>query len=188
MTRDETPVRVLRVFTDENALQGNPLGVIDGDLVAEADRQRVALRLGFSETILIDDHATGTLRIFTPAIEIALAGHPLVGAAWLLRRGRDSSEVLELRPPGGLVRAWGEPDGWTWIDSPLATLPDWTLVQLSSPAAIDDLAGPLRPDQDHVVYWAWIKPVVIRARCFAPRLGIAEDEAPVRRLSGSQHC
>ena len=32
MTHGDTPVRVLRVFTDENALLGNPLGVIDGDL------------------------------------------------------------------------------------------------------------------------------------------------------------
>ena len=174
---DETPVRVLRVFTDAAANWGNHLGVIEGHLVDEGDRQRVAHQLGFSETIFIDDHVTGVLRIFTPDVELALAGHLLVGAAWVLRSERHSSTVLELRPPGGLVRAWGDPDNRTWTEAPLSTLPDWTLVQLGSPAAIGDLPGPLRPEHDHVVYWAWIEPGVMRLRCFAPRFGIQEDEA-----------
>jgi predicted PhzF superfamily epimerase YddE/YHI9 len=174
----EKPVRVLRVFTDTAGLWGNSLGVVDdGRLVAESDRQRVAHELGFSETIFIDDRATGVLRIFTPAVELPLAGHPLVGAAWLLGCESDSSALLELRPPGGLVRAWSDDDNRTWIDAPLASLPDWTLVQLGSPVAIDDLSGPLQPEHDHVVYWAWVEPGVVRMRCFAPKFGITEDEA-----------
>ncbi|MGD0982940.1 MAG: PhzF family phenazine biosynthesis protein [Acidimicrobiales bacterium] len=174
---DETPVRVLRVFTDTATNWGNRLGAIEGHLVGEADRQRVAHQLGFSETIFIDDRLTGALRIFTPAVELALAGHPLVGAAWLLGSERRSSALLELRPPGGLVRAWSDSDNRTWIDAPLSTLPDWTLVQLGSPAAIGELSGPLRPEHDHVVYWAWIEPGVMRVRCFAPKFGVPEDEA-----------
>ncbi|MGO9962532.1 MAG: PhzF family phenazine biosynthesis protein [Acidimicrobiales bacterium] len=178
MTPDiEKPVRVLRVFTDTAGLWGNSLGVVDGRLVAESDRQRVAHALGFSETIFIDDRATGVLRIFTPAVELPLAGHPLVGAAWLLGRESDRSASLELRPPGGLVRAWHDAGDRTWIEAPLASLPDWTLVQMDSPAAIDNLSGPLQPEHDHVVYWAWIEPGVMRMRCFAPRFGIIEDEA-----------
>jgi predicted PhzF superfamily epimerase YddE/YHI9 len=187
---DELPVTVLRVFTDEGGNYGNALGVVDGALVGRDDRQRVAHGLGFSETIFIDDHATGELRIFTPSAELPLAGHPLVGAAWFLaaeRRGgagsgtaagsTENTPDLELRPPGGLVRAWIDGDGRTWIEAPLGTLPDWTLVELASPAAIDDLTGPLQPDHDHVVYWAWIGSGVMRVRCFAPRFGIFEDEA-----------
>jgi len=168
---------VLRVFTDPAGLCGNALGVIDGRLVGETDRQRVAHELGFSETIFIDDPTTGVLRIFTPAVELPLAGHPLVGAAWLLRHEDDSPALLELRPPGGLVRAWRDTDSRTWVDAPLASLPDWTLIQLRSPVAIDDLSGPLLPEHDHVVYWAWIEPGLVRMRCFAPRFGITEDEA-----------
>jgi predicted PhzF superfamily epimerase YddE/YHI9 len=85
--------------------------------------------------------------------------------------------VLELRPPGGLVHAWADVNDRTWIEAPLGTLPDWTLVRLDSPDAVEDLAGPLRPDHDHVVYWAWIETGVLRVRCFAPRFGVAEDEA-----------
>jgi predicted PhzF superfamily epimerase YddE/YHI9 len=174
---DNRPVRVLRVFTDEQGRWGNSLGAIDGTRVGELDRQRVAHELGFSETIFVDDDSTGELRIFTPAVELPLAGHPLVGAAWLLRREREAAGTLELRPPGGLVRAWEDGDGRTWIDAPLAPLPDWTLVELSSPGAVGDLTGPLRPDHDPVVYWAWIETGVMRVRCFAPSFGIAEDEA-----------
>jgi hypothetical protein len=66
----ETPVRVLRVFTDESGSWGNPLGVIDGQFVEEVDRQQVARELAFSETIFIDDREFGVLRIFTPVVEI----------------------------------------------------------------------------------------------------------------------
>ena len=170
-------VRVLRVFTDEAGRRGNGLGAIDGVLVGHDDRQRVAHELGFSETIFIDDHDRGELRIFTPAVELPLAGHPLVGAAWLLLREPGAPTVLELRPPGGLVHAWADVNDRTWIEAPLGTLPDWTLVRLDSPDAVEDLAGPLRPDHDHVVYWAWIETGVLRVRCFAPRFGVAEDEA-----------
>jgi len=173
------------VFADEDGSYGNALGVIEGALVRPEDRQRVAHSLGFSETIFVDDHATGELRIFTPAAEPPLAGHPLVGAAWFLSEERrhidptltPSSAHLELRPPGGLVQAWSDPQGRQWIDAPLSTLPDWTIVELDSPEAIDALAGPLRADHDHVVYWSPIATGVMRVRCFAARFGIAEDEA-----------
>jgi predicted PhzF superfamily epimerase YddE/YHI9 len=170
-------VRVLRVFTAETGSFGNPLGVVDGGLVAAVDRQGVARELGFSETIFIDDRASGELRIFTPAVELPLAGHPLVGAAWVLRQEGAAADVLELRPPGGLVRAFGDGAGRTFIEAPLATLPEWLLVQLGSPAEVEGLGGPLREDHDHVVYWAWIDRGVMRARCFAPSFGVPEDEA-----------
>jgi predicted PhzF superfamily epimerase YddE/YHI9 len=181
------PVAVLRVFTDESGNYGNPLGVVDGALVGPDERQRVAHELGFSETVFIDDHDRGELRIFTPSAELPLAGHPLVGAAFLLAAERaagsatpdenEQATEVDLRPPGGHVRAWVDAGHRTWIDAPLSTLPDWTLVELASPTAVEDLTGPLLPEHDHVVYWAVIESGVIRLRCFAPRFGVAEDEA-----------
>lgn len=184
-------MHVLRVFTDEDGRHGNPLGLIDGSLVGSDDRQGVAYELGFSETVFIDarvianNRAAAEVRIFTPAVELPLAGHPLVGTAWFLRHEllRNDPEAkffpiqVELWPPGGLVRGSTDRQGRTWIRAPLSTLPDWTIVELDSPAAVDGLAGPLRPDHDHVVYWAWIESGVIRLRCFAPRFGVVEDEA-----------
>src|ERR1019366_8440541 len=46
-------------------------------------------------------------------------------------------------PPGGVVRAWADESDRTWIDAPLGTLPDWTLVQLGDPAEVEPLKGPL---------------------------------------------
>jgi len=175
---EDTPVRMLRVFTDEVGHWGNPLGVIDGSLVAAAaDRQRVARELGFSETVFLDNRSTGELRIFTPAVELPLAGHPLVGTAWLLRHERATTGELDLRPPGGRVRAWGDERDRSWIEAPLASQPDWTIVELDSLEAVEALDGPLRPEHDQVVYWAWVRSGLVRVRCFAPRVGVAEDEA-----------
>ena len=92
-----TTLHTLRVFLGPDGGGGNPLEVVlDGVAVPPARRQAVAADLGFSETVFVDDPATGALQIFTPTVELPLAGHPLVGTAWLLaastrcarRRGR----------------------------------------------------------------------------------------------------
>src|SRR5688500_2630478 len=97
-------LHVLRVFTSEGGTDGNPLGVfLDGGAVSPSSRQAVAARLGFSETVFVDDPASGALRIHTPVTELPFAGHPLVGTAWLLQRER--APVSALRPPAGKVPA-----------------------------------------------------------------------------------
>lgn len=64
----------------------------------------MAAELGFSETVFVDDPATGTIRIFTPSTELAFAGHPTVGCAWLLaERG---SPVESLRVSSGHIPTW----------------------------------------------------------------------------------
>lgn len=49
----------------------------------------------------MDDPGTGRLRIFTPAVELPLAGHPLVDTAWLLVH--TGQPVAALPPPVGRV-------------------------------------------------------------------------------------
>lgn len=93
-------LHVLKVFVGGDGAGGNPLGVfLDGASVPEAARQPIAKRLGFSETVFVDDRSTGELRIFTPETELPFAGHPLVGTAWLLLR--EGHDVSVLRPPAG---------------------------------------------------------------------------------------
>lgn len=80
------PVHVLRVFTRGSA-GGNHLGVVhDVTGLSEERMQRIAADLGFSETVFLDWRESGVphARIFTPAVELPFAGHPLVGAAWSL--------------------------------------------------------------------------------------------------------
>ena len=80
------------VFTDR-PLGGNPLAVVlDADELTAEQMQALAGEIGLSETTFVLEDAA-RLRIFTPAIEMPLAGHPVVGASLeLARRGRISAE------------------------------------------------------------------------------------------------
>ena len=169
-------LHVLKVFVGANGRGGNPLGVfVGGREVPEDRRQSVAARLGFSETVFVDDPQSGKLRIFTPATELPFAGHPLVGTAWLL--AREGFEVPVLRPPAGEVarRSDGE---LTYVTGRPEWAPSFEHVELPSPADVDALAGP--PEgQDLVGVWAWEdeESGAVRVRVFPPRFGIDEDEA-----------
>jgi predicted PhzF superfamily epimerase YddE/YHI9 len=171
-----TQLHVLRVFCGKNGTGGNPLGVVlEGDAVAEPERQALASRLGFSETVFVDDPAGGVVRIFTPGTELPFAGHPLVGTAWLL--AREGCPPAALRPPAGEVPARHEGDS-TYVSGRPEWAPAFELEQLSGPEEVDALEGP-PGDQDLIEAWAWIDEGagVLRARVFPPRFGIAEDEA-----------
>ncbi len=156
---------------------GNPLAVfLDGGEVPEAgDRQAIAADLGLSETVFVDDTASGEIRIFTPAVELGFAGHPTVGTAWLLRREREP--VSTLRPPAGEVAVRYEEE------RPFVTgHPDWApefdVEQLGSAGDIEALDGP-PGGSDALEAWAWIdeEAGTVRARVFAAAYGIEEDEA-----------
>lgn len=70
-------------------MTGNPLAVIlDADDWPASRMQALAAELGLSETAFVlsaDGEADGRLRVFTPLRELPVAGHPVVGAAWVLR-------------------------------------------------------------------------------------------------------
>lgn len=169
-------LHVLRVFTASDGRGGNPLGVfLDGAEVPPDERQGVAAGLGFSETVFVDDRATGRIRIFTPKLELEFAGHPTVGAAWLLRR--EGTPVEALNPPAGEVQV-----RYLGALTAVAAQPDWSPpfnhYELESPAAVDALDGP--PEGDEIgAAWAWEDEASgkVRARVFAIAYGIYEDEA-----------
>ncbi len=165
----------MRVFCAPDGSGGNGLGVfLDGAAVPEAERQAVAADLGFAETVFVVDRRRGEIRIFTPEVELPLAGHPLVGTAWLLREVGAPVEVL--RPPAGEVQVrYGE------LTS-CAGDPEWgppfEFIQVDSAAVVDALAEPPR-DRGLVGVWAWLDEAagLIRERVFAPGAGVPEDEA-----------
>jgi predicted PhzF superfamily epimerase YddE/YHI9 len=167
---------LLNVFTAEDGSYGNPLGVfLEGAPVPADARQRVAAELGYSETVFVDDPDTGALRIFTPKNELPLAGHPLVGSAWLIARERGACEVL--RPPAGEVPTWQEGE-LRWIRARAEWAPQMELREYDSGAEVEALDG--APDGlGFADCWAWIDKAagVLRSRVFAPEHGIAEDEA-----------
>ena len=166
---------VLRVFVAPDGRGGNPLGVFLEPEALIGSEQPVAAHLGFSETVFVLDREDARLRIFTPTLELPLAGHPLVGTSWLLRR--EGSAPAVLRPPAGDVPTW-QAAGLTWIRADPEAAPDFDLVQLESADAVDALTG--SPDGGgKTVAWAWgdESSGAIRVRAFLPDLGIQEDEA-----------
>src|ERR1700726_1932110 len=88
-------VEVVRVFVGADRTGGSPLGVVGGGAgPGMTDRQEVARRLGFSETVFVDDTALGEVDIYTPSVRLPFAGYPLIGTAWLLRNHGVSVNVL----------------------------------------------------------------------------------------------
>lgn len=169
-------LHVLKVFVGEGRTGGNPLGVfLEGREVPEDARQRVAARLGFSETVFVDEPERGEIRIFTPAVELPFAGHPLVGAAWLL--AREGFEVPALRPPAGEVPVRTE-DGLTFITGRPEWAPAFKHIHWTSPEQIDAFSGP-PAGYDLAGIWAWEDEEAgrVRVRVFAPGVGVPEDEA-----------
>lgn len=76
------------VFTDR-AFGGNPLAVFpDGQGITSAEMQALAKELNLSETtfVLPAEQAEHDykLRIFTPALELPMAGHPTLGTSFVL--------------------------------------------------------------------------------------------------------
>lgn len=193
---------VVRVFTDGQS-GGNALGVIPDsvDLSSEA-MQGIAAELGFSETVFLSWPASGppALRIFTPAVELPFAGHPLVGTAWILNSIGPGVDLMSIEIGEVGIRM---DNGTCWVGPPERDQPvteisaddlsrlaveavrawrvvmpmDFLLAELDG-AAIDkadpDLAV-VGDSCDGLYVFARGEPV--RARFFAPALGIGEDPA-----------
>lgn len=169
-------LHVLRVFADEHGEWGNRLGVfLEGSEVPTSARQRVAAELGFSETVFVEDRASGTLRINTPTIELPFAGHPTVGVAWLLAEA--GTPVRALRTVAGEVGARREGDS-AFVTAPTEWAPEFELRRLAAPGDVEALT-PADAGGANLYAWAWIEEAagVVRARSFVPEAGIAEDEA-----------
>ncbi|WP_206540791.1 PhzF family phenazine biosynthesis protein [Nocardiopsis potens] len=174
-------LHVVRVFCGDGGTGGNPLGIVpDGAAVPDrARRQALADRLGFSETVFIDDPGSGAVDIYAPGARLPFAGHPLIGAAWLLRR--TGLPVEGLVTEAGPVSAWedGGAEGTGWIRA----RPEWAAgrrtERFGSVAELEALDGP--PEGDGWLYaWAWLDEPAgrVRARGFPRRPGgVAEDEA-----------
>jgi hypothetical protein len=99
-----------------------------------------------------------------------------VGAAWLLAQLGRPVDVL--RPPAGDVATWTDAQGLRWVRGRAGWAPAMDLVELATPAHVDALTGP--PDgAGFVDCWSWVDRDAgrVRARVFAPAVGVDEDEA-----------
>lgn len=93
----------------EQPYSGNPLAVFVGaEQLSYEKMQRLAAEMNFSETTFVnsspDEWGGYSVRVFTPAREIAFTGHPIVGTAWVIRH----HVIAEPRPEVLLNLAVGQ--------------------------------------------------------------------------------
>jgi trans-2,3-dihydro-3-hydroxyanthranilate isomerase len=105
---------VVDVFTDV-PLAGNQLAVFtDARDLTTDDMQALARETNFSETVFVlpptNPEADVRLRIFTPAVELPFAGHPTLGAAFVLG-GPLSKIVIRLETGAGVIPVELEREG-----------------------------------------------------------------------------
>ena len=173
-----TELHVMRVFLGPDGGGGNPLGVfLDGSAIEPDRRLAVAHDLGFSETVYVDrvDRDVAQIAIYTPGTELAFAGHPTVGTAWLLaQRG---TPVTSLRVRAGDVGTWQDAER-SWIRARASWVHQLDIRQLATSAEVDALR-PGRLGDPGLYAWAWEDEAAgrIRSRYFPTDLGIVEDEA-----------
>ena len=122
---------IVDVFTSA-PLEGNPLAVFPAAGGYPPERmQRVAREMNLSETVFVlppevkgEGEAGGDarIRIFTPMSELPFAGHPVLGAAFVLTRERGLA-AIGLETGAGLVRVeFAGPDGIGQMRQPV---PAW---------------------------------------------------------------
>jgi len=104
---------VCDVFTDR-PLAGNQLAVFtDARAIPDALLRPLAREMNFSESVFVYPPERGghvRIRIFTPGVELPFAGHPVLGAAFVLA-GPLQLPTIVLETGAGLVPVTLERDG-----------------------------------------------------------------------------
>jgi trans-2,3-dihydro-3-hydroxyanthranilate isomerase len=107
------PYFVCDVFTSE-PLEGNQLGVfVDGRPFTSEEMQSLAHEMNFAETVFLLPPRSGgdvSMRIFTPGEELPFAGHPILGAAFVVASAL-GAEAVTLETGAGLVPVSLDRDG-----------------------------------------------------------------------------
>lgn len=118
---------LLDVFTD-TPLEGNQLAVFpDARAIPEQRMQPLARELKLSESVFVLPAREGgdvSMRIFTPAAELPFAGHPVLGAAFVVSCAlRQDDVMLETKIGPVAVRLQRESAraGSGWMQQPVPT-------------------------------------------------------------------
>ncbi len=194
------------VFTD-TPFAGNPLAVVlQADGLTTAEMQAIAAEFGYSETAFVQAPTRpgfdARVRIFTPTMELAFAGHPNIGTALVLAEGdrtlrfqegvgpvavevRDST--AEVRAPQAFRRigaasrdavasACGLPTAAIVGEPVVASCGTPFIVAETS--SLDD-AAPMAPLTSHGALGILLHTPgdAVRARMFALAAGVPEDPA-----------
>jgi trans-2,3-dihydro-3-hydroxyanthranilate isomerase len=118
------PLHIVDVFA-ERPLAGNPLAVVvlDGDAPDPAWMRAVAAEMNLSETTFVQRTPVDggwRMRMFTPTHEVAFAGHPILGSAWVVREHLAATrpDSVRIDVPVGPIAVRFDPDGCAWLRAP----------------------------------------------------------------------
>jgi len=142
---------VADVFTD-TPLTGNQLAVFtDARGLDDATMQALAREMSFSETVFVlppEDDGHVRIRIFTPAVELPFAGHPVLGSAFVLGQPLQLVEI-RLETGSGVVPVRLEREGpritFGWMSQPV---PRWRSYERA-----DELLSVLGVESELPVDW-----------------------------------
>ncbi len=173
-------INIAQVFVDKDGQFGNPVGVIDdeGHKIDDKERQKVATKLNFSETVFVDSLGViPEVSIFNPQHKVKFAGHAVLGTVYFINHVLGKS-INSIKCGEEIVTIKFDND-ITYISAPLSIIPSWNYEQLESDSQIEELSKDRIFQMKHTVVWAWIDESkgLIRARTFAPDWGIPEDQA-----------
>jgi trans-2,3-dihydro-3-hydroxyanthranilate isomerase len=123
----KTPFILVDVFTSR-PFGGNQLAVFtEGAALSASEMQELAHEMNFSESTFVmppDSSGARRVRIFTPTVEVPMAGHPTVGTAWVLAsRGEialksasvDATLHLGIGPVTVTVESTGGKPDFVWM-------------------------------------------------------------------------
>jgi trans-2,3-dihydro-3-hydroxyanthranilate isomerase len=176
---------VTDVFTD-TPLSGNQLAVFtDARDLDPLTMQALAKEMNFSETVFVlppqAEDADVRIRIFTPASELPFAGHPVLGAAFVLG-GPLQKIVLRLETGRGVVPVELQREGaeirFGWMEQPI---PSWGPF-----AGADELLAVLGVERSGLpveVYDLGPGHVYVELESAAQVAALAPDSAALARVS-----
>jgi trans-2,3-dihydro-3-hydroxyanthranilate isomerase len=127
--------------------EGNPLAVFpDASGLTPSQMQAMAAELNLSESSFVTKvgHGSYDVRIFTPREELAFAGHPTLGTAWVLRHlGLLTEDEVVQRSGAGDTRVQLGGDT-IWFQRTGASSPDLARRDLEADNKVTDALG-LKP-------------------------------------------
>jgi predicted PhzF superfamily epimerase YddE/YHI9 len=168
-----------RVFCDNSGHFGDRHGIIidEKHAIDSSHRLAIAAKLGYAETIFINDSANADISFFAQTKEIPFAGTAALAVTGMLH-------TLTGKNPTRLVSQNHSipvdvKDGLVWVDADLSIMPAWNHKRLGSVEEVERMKAKEAERLEHTMVWAWSdrESGTIRARTFATDWLLPEVEA-----------
>lgn len=171
-------VNILRTFVNKEGKFGNPTGIIVDvkQNLTTTDRQQIATKLHFTDTVFINNLEAVNVSFFNPQQETKFAGDALISTSYFINHVLEKN-INVLFCKGGRVTTWTEGE-LTWIEASIEGTAAWIHKQLENVTTINTITPEEASKFEHTMVWAWDdeKTGLIRSRTFLPDWGTLEDQ------------